>query len=179
MPTAGVRRSISPAGDRHSAFDAITVGVIAAASRMINGPVLGSVPLPVKRLPTRPWPAIHRASAKTAPPARKMPGRRATSGPRPMTTDTRARIHAVWVPDVENRLPRLVRKWAYQPGCPSAIPTTALWMEVVVRLSGSKNRTAASDQYPLHTTSGVTERPMPWAAADVAMPVGRSLQSGA
>ena len=38
-----------------------------------------------------------------------------------MTTETTARIQAVWCP-FENRLPRWVRKWAYQPGSPSAMP---------------------------------------------------------
>ncbi len=63
-----------------------------------------------------------------------------------MMTERSARIQAVWVPDVENRLPRFVRKWAYQPGCPSAMPTMALCTDVRVRLSGSRKRTAASDQ---------------------------------
>ena len=57
------------------------------------------------------------------------------------------------------------------------MPTMALWTDVVVRLSGSRKRTAASDQYPAQTASGVMERPMPWAAADEATPTGRSLQS--
>ena len=143
---AGLRRRISPAGERHAAFDAMTVGTIAAASRITSGPVLGSVSEPLKTLPTRPWPAIHIRKASSAPAARNQPGRRATSGPRPMATDTAARIHAVWVPVVENRLPRLVRKWAYQPGTPSAMPTMALWIDVRVRLAGSRNSTAASDQ---------------------------------
>ncbi len=94
-----------------------------------------------------------------------------------MATATMARIHAVWVPVVENTLPRSVRKCAYQPGWPGAMPTMALWIEVVVRLSGSTKRTAASHQYPAHTASGVMERPMPWAAAEDATPTGRSLQS--
>ncbi len=124
----------------------MTVGTMAAASRMTSGPVLGSVSDPVKTLPTRPCPAIHNKKASSAPAARNPPGRRATSGPRPMTTETAARIQAVWVPVVENRLPTSVRKWAYQPGAPSAMPTMADWTEVVVRLAGSRNSTAASDQ---------------------------------
>ena len=39
-----------------------------------------------------------------------------------------------------------MRKWEYQLGYPSAMPTMALWTEVVVRLSGSTKSTAASDQ---------------------------------
>ena len=63
-----------------------------------------------------------------------------------MATDTAARIQAVCVPVVENRLARLVRKWAYQPGTPGPCPTMALWTDVRVRLAGSRNSTAASDQ---------------------------------
>ena len=88
-----------------------------------------------------------------------------------MTTDTRARIHDVWVPLVENWWPRLFRKCPYQLGSPWAMPTTALETDDGVRLSGNRNSTAASDQNPAHTASGVTERPMPWAAADEATPV--------
>ena len=64
-----------------------------------------------------------------------------------MATETAARIQAVWVPVVENRLARLVRKWAYQPGHRRRpCPTMALWIDVRVRLAGSRKRTAASDQ---------------------------------
>ena len=117
-----------------------------AASRITSGPVLGSVSDPVKRLPTSPCPAIHSRKANSAPAPRNHPGRRAKSGPSPITTDTAARIQAVWVPVVENRLPRLVRKCEYQPGCPDAMPTMALVTEVRVRLSGRRKSTAASDQ---------------------------------
>ncbi len=146
MAAAGLRRRISPAGERQASLDAMTVGTIAAASRITSGPVLGSVSEPLKTSPTRPCPAIHNRKDSRAPAARNQPGRRATSGPRPITTETTARIQAVCVPVVENRLPTSVRKWAYQPGDASAMPTMALWTEVVVRLAGSRNRTAASDQ---------------------------------
>ena len=63
-----------------------------------------------------------------------------------MATETAARIQAVWVPVVENTLPRCVRKLAYHPGVPSAMPTIALWTDVVVRFAGSRKRTAAKDQ---------------------------------
>ena len=82
----------------------MTVGTMAAASRITSGPVFGSVSEPLKTLPTRPWPAIHIKKEKSAPAARNQPGRRATSGPSPMATETAARIQAVWVPVVENRL---------------------------------------------------------------------------
>ncbi len=146
MAAAGLRRTTSAAGERQASLDAMTVGTIAAASRITSGPVLGSVSEPLNRLPTSPCPAIHSRKEKSAPAARNQPGRRATRGPSPMATETAARIQAVWVPVVENRLPRLVRKWAYQFGSPSAMPTMALWIELEVRLSGSTNSTAASDQ---------------------------------
>ena len=63
-----------------------------------------------------------------------------------------------------------MRKSAYQRGLPGAIPLTALETEVGVRLFGSRKRTAASDQNPLHTTRGVIIPPMPRAAAEDAMP---------
>ena len=63
-----------------------------------------------------------------------------------MATETAARIQAVWVPVVENRLATLVRKWAYHPGTTAVMPEMALWIDVRVRLAGSRNRTAASDQ---------------------------------
>ena len=94
-----------------------------------------------------------------------------------MVTEMAARIHAVWVPVVENRLAMVVRKWAYQPGTVAAMPVMALWTEVRVRLAGNRKRTAANDQYPAHTANGVMVRPIPWAAAEVATPAGRSLQS--
>ena len=77
---------------------------MAAASRITSGPVFGSVSEPLKTSPTRPWPAIHIKKESSAPAARNQPGRRATRGPRPMATETAARIQAVWVPVVENRL---------------------------------------------------------------------------
>ena len=64
----------------------------------------------------------------------------------------------------------LVRTCPYQPGWLGTMPTMALCTDVDVRLSGRRNRTAASDQYPAHTARGVTERPMPWAAAEDATP---------
>ena len=145
-PAAGLRRRTSPAGERQASFDAMTVGTMAAASRITSGPVLGSVSEPLKTSPTRPWPAIHIKKARSAPAARNQPGRRATRGPSPMATETAARIQAVSVPVVENRLPRWVRKLAYHPGAPSDMPTMALWTDVVVRLAGSRKSTAASDQ---------------------------------
>ena len=50
------------------------------------------------------------------------------------------------------------------------MPVIALETDVGVRLLGSRNSTAASDQYPHHTSSGVTAPPMPCPAADEAMP---------
>src|SRR3984957_5572233 len=143
---AGLRRRISPAGDRHAAFEAITVGTMAAASRITRGAVFGSVSEPLKTFPTRPWPANHIRRESNAPAPRNQPGRRATRGPRPMGTDTAARIHAVCVPVVENRLARLLRKWAYHPGTTLLMPEMALCTDVRVRLAGSPKSTAASDQ---------------------------------
>ncbi len=168
---AGARRTTVAAGERHSSRAATTSGIMASASRITSGPVLGSVSDPLNTSPSRPWPAIHSKRENRAPATRNHSARRATSGPRPMTTDTRARIHAVCVPVVENWWPRLVRKRAYQLGSPWAMPTMALETDVCVRLSGNTNSTAASDQNPAHTARGVTERPMPWAAADEATPV--------
>ena len=73
-----------------------------------------------------------------------------------MTTEMAARIQAVWVPVVENRLAEA----GEEVGVPARArrrpcPTMALWTDVRVRLSGSRNSTAASDQYPAHTASGV------------------------
>src|SRR5215471_4375418 len=50
------------------------------------------------------------------------------------------------------------------------MPTMALLMEVGVRLCGKRKSTAASDQYPVHTISGVTTPPTPRAAADDSTP---------
>ena len=158
----------------------MTVGTIAAASRITSGPVLGSVSEPLKTLPTRPWPAIHIKKESSAPAARNQPGRRATSGPRPIVTETAARIQAVWVPECREEIAEAgSRSGPYQPGVLSDMPAMALWIDEAVRLAGSRKSTAASDQYPAHTASGVIVRPMPWAAADEATPAGRSVQSTA
>ena len=50
------------------------------------------------------------------------------------------------------------------------MPVIALDTDVGVRLLGRRNRTAASDQYPHHTSCGVTAPPMPCPAAEDAMP---------
>ena len=39
-----------------------------------------------------------------------------------MVSDTAARIQAVCVPILENRLAKLERKWAYPPGTPGTCP---------------------------------------------------------
>ena len=52
------------------------------------------------------------------------------------------------------------------------MPVMALDTEVDVRLFGSRNRTAAKDQYPTQTKSGVVAPPMPWPAAEEAIPTG-------
>ena len=80
---AGLRRRISPAGDRHASFDAITVGTMAAASRITSGPVFGSVSDPLKTFPTRPWPATHSKRESNAPAAEEPAGAAGHQGSEP------------------------------------------------------------------------------------------------
>ncbi len=107
---AGALRITVKAGGSHDAAVAGTSGTMAAASRISSGPVLGSVPEPLNTSPTNPCAATHMATLRTAPAARNHPGRRTTSGPSPITTESSASTHAVCVPEWANWLPRLVRK---------------------------------------------------------------------
>ncbi len=54
------------------------------------------------------------------------------------------------------------------------MPVMALEIDVVVRFCGRRKRTAASDQYPVHTTSAVTEPPTPDAEAEESTPTAAS-----
>ena len=72
-----------------------------------------------------------------------------------------ASSHAVQTPPLPNWLPKLLRKWEYALGSPDDMPVIALDTDVGVRLFGSRNRIAASDQYPPHTRSGVAARRCP------------------
>ena len=81
-----------------------------------------------------------------------------------------ASSHVVHTPAVPKWLPKLFRKCEYALGSPDDMPVMALDTEVGVRLFGSKNRIAASDQYPHHTSRGVVAPPIPPAAAEEAMP---------
>ena len=180
VASAGTRRKTTAAGERQLLAQgaATTAGAMAAASRITIGPVLGSVPDPEKTLPKRPWPDIHMTKANTAPAKSQGPARRASSGARPTTSEAAARIQAHCVPVEVNWFEMLVSTCPYQPGWLGTMPTMALCTDVDVRLFGRRNRTAASDQYPAHTTRGVTERPMPCAAAEDATPTRPEPGSG-
>ena len=121
---AGLRRRISPAGDRHAAFEAITVGTMAAASRITSGPVLGSVSEPEKTFPNRPWADIHMTKAKSAPAKSQGPARRTNSGVSPTTSERAARTQA------------------------HCVPVEANWFE---KLGVDDNRTMQGVRYELHT----------------------------
>ncbi len=54
--------------------------------------------------------------------------------------------HVVQTPPLPKWPPKLLRKWEYALGSPGDMPTIALETEVGVRLFGSRNRIAASDQ---------------------------------
>jgi hypothetical protein len=85
--------------------------------------------------------------------------------------------HVVQTPPVPKLLPKLFRKWEYALGSPGDMPTMALDTDVGVLLFGSRNRTAASDQYPDHTSNGVAAPPMPCPAAEDAKPTLGSVSS--
>ena len=171
VASAGARRKARAAGERHTAMvGTATSGTMDAASSMIIGAVLGSVAEPLNTLPKRPCPVIHIANESSAPARRYGPGRRTRSGPSPITRAATARTQAQPVPECATWLDTLFRKWPYQGGWVGTMPETALLSDVEVRLFGKRKRTAARDQYPAQTASGVTERPIPWAAGEDAMP---------
>ncbi len=118
---------------------------MAIANTTMIGPVLGSVPDPVK-MPPKPCPVTQKASESTAPAARKRPGRRLRSGPKPMTTASAANTQAHSVPVEDRVLPTPCKKWPYPLGSPDCMPVIALEMDVEVRFCGRRNKTAASDQ---------------------------------
>ena len=77
---------------------------------MTRGPVLGSVPEPVK-MPPSPWPLTQKNAARRPPRARNGVGRRNRRGPNPTIKEPIARSHADQTPPLPNWLPKLLRKW--------------------------------------------------------------------
>ena len=118
---------------------------MAKASSTTRGPEFGSVPEPVK-MPPSPWPLTQKKVAKRPPAARNGVGRRNTSGPNPTISEPMASNHVVQTPPLPKWLPKLLRKWEYALGSPGDMPVMALETDVGVRLFGSRNRIAASDQ---------------------------------
>ena len=85
---------------------------MARANRMTSGPVLGSVPEPVKMPPIQPWPNIHMARDPTIPAQRNGCGRRTTNGPTPMISETAAMVQAASGPTAFRWCPTELRKWS-------------------------------------------------------------------
>ena len=102
----------------------------------MSGPVLGSVPEPVK-MPPRPWPVTQKSGRQHATGGQER-GRPAEQQ-RPEADDQRpmASTQVAHSPPLPRHgVPKLFRKWAYALGSPDAMPVIALDMDVVVRFCG-------------------------------------------
>ena len=101
---------------------------------MIRGPVLGSVPDPV-RTPPNPWAVTQNSRARNAPMARKISKRRKRAvldrprrTPRPRATSAARRRH-------QTNCQHGSKKLAYQPGSPEAMPVMEPDTEEATRLA--------------------------------------------
>ena len=110
--------------------------------------MLGSVARPVKR-PPKAWPNTQESSASAAPATRKAVVWRDTSGPRPMTNDSRAAATATEPPPLPKAWETDSCTWASQPGSPATDARMAPAMLPPARFAGSSHRIPM----PLHTTA--------------------------
>ena len=119
---------------------------MASASTTIRGPVLGSVPEPVKMPPIHPCATTHMAKASTA--ASGEEDSRTTGEQRAETDDQRhdGQQPAPCVADRDSRAPKLLRKWSNQLGFPDAMSVIIPEMEPLARFweAGTRPRPATS-----------------------------------